>query len=157
MYGFETNASRTRILRPFSISGLARSSDVRYWLEMFPGIEKDPPLRGVGVIWSGGHPFLFVWIWAPSLVRTSVRASIGRCCIRLLPVMCKCLCFVACDEDAKVVRNLTAVPALPRFILTLDLCAVFFCDFSARISRPFLRIFMSSQLPKFVRLIVLPV
>jgi len=111
MYGRESSGPVICIVRPFGISGEVRSREVRYWLEIFPGIAIRSPVNRDGLMLIGGQP-LFVERSAPSFVSASVSGLMGRSFIRFSPVIATSLL----RQQASVVINLTAVPALPRWI-----------------------------------------
>ena len=115
MYGRDKRSPVIWIVSPFCINGLERSREVMYWLEMLPGILIFPPVRVDGLMLIGGQP-LFVSRFASSCVSTSVRGLIGRSFIRFSPVITTSLL----RQQARVVMNLTAVPALPRWIFPGD-------------------------------------
>ena len=79
---------------------------------MFPGSSTGPPLRVDGLMLIGGKPGGEGSMVAPSFVSASVSGWIGLSHILLLPVIVTCLFVVA----AKLVKNLTDVPALPKNI-----------------------------------------
>ena len=92
-----------------------------YWLEMLPGILIVPPLSVDLKMWIGGHPVAEVSRLVPRVLSASVSGFIGRSLIRFWPVI---ITFLL-RAQAKLVKNLVAVPALPKLILPGDADANF--------------------------------